>query len=176
MVAELDTGSPYTIISKETLTSIFESTPKCWSTQLQQRKEPSTIKELEAYNRGVINIREQIDVILTRDQRKVNTKVLIVEGAPVPLLIGKDVLPQLGYRLVERVSDSADECRHYQVIRPVSVGPDKVTRYLGRCPKFLNTCNNEAGLCHGSVNRKNKVPTKESLLQSDEVLIDMCFD
>lgn len=174
MDAELDTGSPYTIISEECLTSILESTPEGWSARLQQRKEPSTIKELEAYNGGVINIREQIDVILTRDKRKVNAKVLIQEGAPVPLLIGRNVLPQLGYKLIERVSDSADECQHYQVIRPVPTGPDKVMRYLGRCPKFLNTCNNEAGLC--SIACKSKLPTKEPLLQSEEVLIDVCFD
>ena len=157
MDAELDTGSPFTIISNECLTSILQSTSEDWSTQLERRKAPSTIKELYMYSGDVIKVTGQISVIITRHKQKVNANVLIVEGAPIPLLIGKDVLQHLGMELVERVLDSADECQHYQVIRPVPTGPDKVTRYLGRCPKFLKICNvNNEGDC--SIARKSKSP------------------
>ena len=119
MNALLDTGSPSTIVSLEFLLEALarqkkpEETPQEWRARVEQKMEPPTISFC-SYGGQKQNILCQITVDIIHGDRKVAAKVQVQKGAPVALLIGTDLLPRLGFVLLESKSDdSAVKCSHH---------------------------------------------------------------
>ena len=144
MNAELDTASPYTIISLDTLLKAFaepKETPQDCCARVNQMMESPTM-ELLGCGKGKLNILGKIPVDITYIQRKVPAKVYVHDGAPFDFLIGNDLLLELGFVLVHCESDDlAAKCSRGQVVSGVPVGRVKklstATRLPARCTKVM---------------------------------------
>lgn len=62
---------------------------------------------LKNYGGGRLDITSQVILCITQgDNCKVNARVMVKRGAPNSLLLGTDTLPQLGFALVIKRSDT----------------------------------------------------------------------
>jgi hypothetical protein len=109
VTALLDTGSPATIISLDFLLQTLAKqkkpgeTPQAWRERIEKQLEPPSIP-LRSYGGQPLSIVGQVLVNICRGDTSTRAKVHIQQGAPVCVLIGTDVLPKLGFVLLE--SDS----------------------------------------------------------------------
>ena len=105
--ALLDTGSPVTIVSLEYLLQVLARTrqpgitPEQWRATVEERLKPTNLN-LRNYGGEELNIVRQISVTLMREGHSVTATVQVQVAAPVPLLIGTDVLPQLGFQFLQK--------------------------------------------------------------------------
>lgn len=104
--ALLDTGSPATIASLEFLLDVWAKqksdkvTVKEWKEAIQRRMEEPKLA-LQNYGGEILNILCQTKVRLERAGYFSDTIVQVHKGAPVHLLLGTNLLPVLGFRLLE---------------------------------------------------------------------------
>lgn len=111
--ALLDTGSPVSIVSLEFfLKAAAEKrtsgqTPVEWGKAVQQRLQPTTVS-LRSYGGNELKSISQVRCRIARGNRAVNTVLQVQEAAPVDLLLGTDVIPQLGFALIQ-VGEKASE-------------------------------------------------------------------
>ena len=98
----VDTGSPITIASIECLLDVLAKnrmegqTVQKWKEQVEKRLKTSSLS-VSNYGGGAMNIISQMLVTLTHGKRECQTVVLVQTGAFLELLLGTDVLAQLGF-------------------------------------------------------------------------------
>ena len=111
----LDTGSPVTIIALEWLLQLsakqhrkdHDQSPNEWKVEVENRLEPTTMV-LQNYSRDRLKVVRQIRVHLARSGFVVETSIQVQKAAPAKLLIGTDVLPELGYLFVQSTVEGED--------------------------------------------------------------------
>ena len=116
LLSSLDTGSPATIISLDFLLQTLAEqrkpgeTPQAWRTRIEKQLEPPSIP-LRSYGGQPLSIVGQVMVHIRRGDTSTRVKVHIQQGAPVCVLIRTDVLPKLGFVLLESSADgTATDC------------------------------------------------------------------
>ena len=111
--ALLDTGSPVTTLSLEWLLQVLArqrrkgQNPDEWKAEVENRLAP-TAMVLQNYSGDKLRIVRQIRLTLARSGFVTETLVQVQKGAPAKLLIGTDVLPQLGYLFVQSTMEGED--------------------------------------------------------------------
>ena len=111
--ALLDTGSPVTIVSLQfLLEALARQRPKSqsaedWRAAVEERLEPSTVT-LQNYGGQRLGIVRQIKVGITRPGCSVEAVVQVHQDAPTDLLIGTDLLPQLGFIFLQTELEGED--------------------------------------------------------------------
>ena len=111
--ALLDTGSPVTIASLDFIVKALAArkpasqTKEEWKADVRKRIEKSTMK-LHNYGGDELSLTGQIKTSISRGQWKVEAVIQVQNKAPVDLLIGTDLLPVLGFALVEQGGDGID--------------------------------------------------------------------
>ena len=104
--ALLDTGSPATIVSLNLLLEVLASqrpksqSPTDWRAEVEKRLEPSMVA-LQNYGGDQLPLIRQIQVNLSKAGKQANAIIQVQHDAPVGLLLGTDVLPQLGFAMLE---------------------------------------------------------------------------
>ena len=105
--ALVDTGSPATIVSLNFLMQVLakqkrkEQSVDEWKIGVKKRITPSTVT-LRSYGGPELNLVGQISLTLTRGEYEFEAVVQIQKEAPIDLLVGTDVLPHLGFAVIER--------------------------------------------------------------------------
>ena len=113
VVALLDTGSPVTLVSLEFLLQVLarrkpcEQTPEEWKQEVRKRLEP-TSAALRNYGGGQLPVVRQVKTTLVRSGHEVTATVQVQKGAPTKLLIGTDLLSQLGFLFVKTELEGGD--------------------------------------------------------------------
>ena len=111
--ALLDTGSPVTIIQLEALLEILakqrqpSQTPSEWRKAVETRLEPTSLI-LQNYSGDSLKIVRQIKITMSRPGYSTSAVVQVQKGAPAKLLVGTDLLSQLGYFFIQTSEDSND--------------------------------------------------------------------
>ena len=105
--ALVDTGSPATIVSLEFALKVLrqnrpkEQTDAQWIESTQEKfKDPDVT--LKNYGGHQLHFIAQIELTLTRGERRFTSTVLVKKGAPNDLLLGTDVQPKLGLTVVTK--------------------------------------------------------------------------
>ena len=110
--ALLDTGSPVTIASLEYLLDTWKNqrptnqTLAEWKKAVESKLEEPTIT-LQHYGGGPLNTVCQVKVHMERAGHAVDAVVQVHKGAPTDLLLGTDLLPVLGFQLLESQENGA---------------------------------------------------------------------
>ena len=110
--ALLDTGSPVTIASLEYLLDTWKNqrptnqTLAEWRKAVEVKLEEPTIT-LQHYGGGPLNTVCQVKVHMERAGHAVDAVVQVHKGAPTDLLLGTDLLPVLGFQLLESQENGA---------------------------------------------------------------------
>ena len=108
--ALVDTGSPATIVSLDLILEalaagkLSNQTPDQWRTEVNQRLKPSTLS-LQSYGRGQLDLICQIETNISWRGHHARSVIQIQKDAPVGLLLGTDLLSQLGFALLESNSE-----------------------------------------------------------------------
>jgi len=111
--ALLDTGSPVTIVSLEWLLQLLArqrrkgQSPNEWKAEVENRLEPTTVV-LRNYSGDRLRVVRQIRVHLSHSGFGIEASVQVQKGAPAKLLIGTDILPQLGYLFIQSTMEGED--------------------------------------------------------------------
>ena len=111
--ALLDTGLPVTIVSLQfLLEAIARQRPKSqspddWRAAVEKRLEPSTVT-LQNYGVQRLGIVRQIKVGIARPGCSVEAVIQVHQDAPTNLLIGTDLLPQLGFTFLQTEFEGED--------------------------------------------------------------------
>ena len=111
--ALLDTGSPMTIISWEWLLQLLAKkrlegqSPSEWKAEVEKWLEPTTVV-LKNYSGDRLRVVRQIRIHLARSGFTMKAVIQVQKGAPASLLVGTDVLPQLGYLFVQSTMEGED--------------------------------------------------------------------
>ncbi len=109
--ALLDTGSLVTIISLEFVLKALAAkrpgsqSPSEWKQAVKARLETPTV-QLRSYGGGELNIVSQMTARLSNERNRWEGVIHIQKGAPVDLLVGTDVQPQLGFLFLESGQDT----------------------------------------------------------------------
>lgn len=104
--ALLDTGSPISIVSLEFYLKVAaqnrkpDQSPAEWGKEVCENLKPTTVS-LRSYGGDELEIVSQVTCHLGRDGYQVKTVLQVQRGAPVDLLLGTDVLSQLGFSLMQ---------------------------------------------------------------------------
>lgn len=104
--ALLDTGSPSSIVSLEFFLQAAArkrgpgQTPAEWGESIRARLQPTTVA-LRSYGGDELEIISQVQCRVTCGNREVEVVLQVQKAAPVDLLLGTDVLPHLGFQLVQ---------------------------------------------------------------------------
>ena len=104
--ALLDTGSPATIVSLNLILEVLASqrpksqSPADWRAEVEKRLEPSMVA-LQNYGGDKLPLIRQIQVNLSKAGKQVDAIIQVQHDAPVGLLLGTDVLAQLGFAMLE---------------------------------------------------------------------------
>ena len=104
--ALLDTGSPISIVSLEFYLKTAaqkrtsSQSPAEWGKEVLKKLMPTTVS-LRSYGGNELEIVSQAVCHLERDGYQVKTALQVQKGAPVDLLLGTDVLSQLGFSLMQ---------------------------------------------------------------------------
>ena len=108
--ALVDTGSPATIVSLEFALKVLrknrpkEQTDAQWIELTREKfKDPDVT--LKNYGGHQLHFIAQIELTLTRGERRSTSTVLVRKGAPNDLLLGTDVQPKLGLTVVTKDDD-----------------------------------------------------------------------
>ena len=110
--ALLDTGSPISIVSLDFSLKVAakdrtpEQSPADWGKATRGRLQPTTVS-LRSYGGGELAIVSQVQCRITREGYQVDTLLQVQKEAPVSLLLGTDVLPQLGFALIQTSKDQS---------------------------------------------------------------------
>ena len=102
----IDTGSPATVVSIECLIeACWKRKPSDqprdeWEDDLRYRIEPTRIV-LKGCGGGRLLMAGQVLVTLRRREYSCTTVVQVQRLSPVPLLLGTNVLPKLGFALIQ---------------------------------------------------------------------------
>ena len=110
--ALVDTGSPATIVSLEFLLNSLakgrarEQTPTGWKLEVKHRIKPPEVT-LRSYGGGGLDIVGQILVTLRCGSYSRTAVVLVQKQAPEELLLGTDLQPYLGFRLLQDTTKGA---------------------------------------------------------------------
>ena len=113
VVALLDTGSPVTLVSLEFLLQVLakrkpcEQTPEEWKQEVRKRLEPTSVA-LRNYSGGQLPVVRQVKTTLVRSGHEVTATVQVQKEAPTKLLIGTDLLSQLGFLFVKTELEGGD--------------------------------------------------------------------
>ena len=108
--ALLDTGSPVSIVSLDHFLSVAAANRKPsqpkeeWKREVQQRLQPPSVS-LCSYGGAELEVVGQSTCCLLKRKFSINVVLQIQKGAPVELLLGTDVLPQLGFSLTQCGAD-----------------------------------------------------------------------
>ena len=108
--ALLDTGSPVTIVSMSFLLSALakqrapDQTPEEWRRWVEARLQPPTLT-LKNYGGGQLFLLRQIKVSLKRGDHAVEATIMVQKDPPEDLLVGTDLLSQLGYTFQQLEKD-----------------------------------------------------------------------
>ena len=102
--ALVDTGSPVTIVSIDCLLDVLAKNRKTdqtkeWREEVEKRFLAPTLS-INNYGGGEMNIISQLTVTLSHG-RECQTTILVQKGASLDLLLGTDVLPNLGFYVVD---------------------------------------------------------------------------
>ena len=106
VVALLDTGSPVTLVSLEFLLQVLakrkpcEQTPEEWKHEVRKRLEPTSVA-LRKYGCGQLPVVRQVKTTLVRSVRAWPQCMQVQKEAQTKLLIGTDLLSQLGFLFVK---------------------------------------------------------------------------
>lgn len=111
--ALLDTGSPVTIVSLQFLLDALakqrpeSQSPEDWKAAVEKCLEPSKIS-LHDYGGQRLGIVRQVKVRIARPGCAVEAVVQVQNRAPIDLLIGTDLLPQLGFIFLQTELNGED--------------------------------------------------------------------
>ena len=111
--ALLDTGAPVTIASLDFIVKALaaqkpeEQTTDEWRAETKQRIQKPTVR-LNTYGGDPLNLVGQIQVSVARKGFSTGATMLIQDQAPVDLLLGTDLLPPLGFALIEKNTEGED--------------------------------------------------------------------
>ena len=106
MNALVDTGSPVTIVSIDCLLDVLaknrraDQTKEEWRREVEKRFLMPTLL-INNYGGGEVNIISQLVTTLGHGSRECQTTILVQKGASLGLLLGTDVLPNLGFFVVD---------------------------------------------------------------------------
>ena len=166
--ALLNTGSPVTIVSLEFLLQVLAKnrragqSPTDWKKEVEARLEPTPIA-LRSYGGGQLPVVRQVHVTLARTGHHVRAKVQVQRDAPAELLIGTDLLSELGFLLVRAEVDGKDVDMlqgHQQPVTPGRPG-------RGEIPPEKDSVSGAAGtVC---LLQATKLPGRHSKLVRAEV-------
>ena len=104
--ALLDTGSPVTIASIECVLDAFakQRTPKQsveeWKQVVQNKFQEPTLS-VNNYGGGEVNVIGQLPVTLQVENKECQATILVQKGAAVDLLLGTDLITELGFLVLE---------------------------------------------------------------------------
>ena len=84
-----------------------DQSPNEWKAEVENRLEPTTMV-LQNYSGDGLKVVRQIRVHLACFGFAVETPTQVQKAAPAKLLIGTDVLPQLGYLFVQSTVEGED--------------------------------------------------------------------
>ena len=108
--ALLDTGLPISIVSLEFFLKACvhsrkpSDSPEEWGKVVKERLQQPTVI-LRSYGSGELNFVSQVKCCIRRDKFEVETILQVQKGVPVDLLIGTDILTQLGFMFSRIESD-----------------------------------------------------------------------
>ena len=108
--ALIDTGSPVTIASLEWLFGALakqrptNQAPEAWEKEVRAQLEELSVR-LQSYGGTPLNVVSQIRCHIARGEYSAQILVQLQRRVPIPLLIGTDVQPVLGYALLQRSPD-----------------------------------------------------------------------
>ena len=111
--ALLDTGSPVSMVSLELAVRALAKQrppgqdPHDWKEDARARLQPPTLT-LQSYGGGEINVVRQLQAVVSKGSRVVDALVQVQKGAPIDLLLGADLLAQLGFEFLEPGTDGAE--------------------------------------------------------------------
>lgn len=103
--ALVDTGSPITIVSIDCLLDTLAKnrakgqTVQDWKRQVEERLQTPSLS-VSNYGGGEVNVISQLSITLTHGEKECQSVVLVQKGASLELLLGTDVLAQLGFYLL----------------------------------------------------------------------------
>ena len=144
--ALLDTGSPVTIVSLQFLLDALAKqrpegqSPENWIAAVEERLEPSSVT-LHNYGGQKLGIIRQIRVRVARPGCSVEAVVQVQNGAPTNLLIGTDLLPQLGFIFLQTEPNGED--LDLLQVKENCAPEDKVTQRSDPMPPHPNTDKDE---------------------------------
>ena len=143
--AVLDTGSPTSIISLDFFLKTAakkrpsEQTPAEWGRAVRARFQPATVT-LRSYGGNELQIVSQVQCRVTRGDREVDTILQVQKAAPMDLLLGTDVLSQLGFALIQT------EQRHFDDLLCNSPDTPKNSLPAQETATELNQASSPSGL------------------------------
>jgi hypothetical protein len=125
--ALLDTGSPASIVSLEFLLEALakqrklDESPQQWRKRVEKRLQEPPGALLRSFGGETLNMVCQVTVNLVRGNRDITAEVQVQKGVPVQFLLGSDLLPQLGFSILESQTDdtAVDHFRHDQWKEPL---------------------------------------------------------
>ena len=104
--ALLDTGSPVSIVSLGLAVKALAKQrppgqdPHDWKEGTRARLQTPTLT-LQSYGGGEINVVLQLQAVVSKGTRAVDALVQVQKGAPIDLLLGTDLLGQLGFEFLD---------------------------------------------------------------------------
>ena len=108
--ALIDTGSPISIVSLEfymkaaAKSRLPHQSPADWGEAVRKKLQPTTVC-LRSYGGDELDIVSQVKCQLSGKGHSIETVLQVQKGAPVDLLLGTDVLRQLGFALIQSPGD-----------------------------------------------------------------------
>ena len=121
--ALLDTGSPVSIVSLDFFLQVSaknrppSQSPEDWGKAVMERLQPTSVS-LRSYGGEELSIVRQVRCLISCGEYSVESVLQVQKGAPVNLLLGTDLLPQLGFSLIQKkgscVVDVLDVTAHKQ--------------------------------------------------------------
>ena len=110
MDALLDSGSPVTIVSLGFVLKVFaekkpnEHTKDQWKAEVRERITRTAVK-LRTYGGETLALVGEVTVSMRRGEHHTEATILVQNKAPVEVLLGTDLLPKLGFALMEHNPD-----------------------------------------------------------------------
>ena len=81
--------------------------PSEWKAEIEERLEPTTVV-IKNYSGDRLRVVRQIRVHLARSGFTMKAVIQVQKGVPASMLVGTDVLPQLGYVFVQSTMEEED--------------------------------------------------------------------
>ena len=106
----IDTGSPVTIVDLDFLVQALakkrdnQQIPSEWMKAIEQHFEPPGVP-LKSYGGEELNLVGQLEAALCYEDCLMTATIQLQKNAPVELLLGTDLRPQLGFAFLAKVND-----------------------------------------------------------------------